>query len=68
MRVKMDRGKIASVLRTSDRRQKDICEACGVSRSTMAAVMRGDNVNYSSAVLIASGIGLPVDELLDDQA
>lgn len=68
MSVKMDRGKIASILRTTDRTQKDIFETCGVSRSTMQAVMRGDNVHIKSAERIARGIGLPVEELLEKQA
>lgn len=65
--MRIDRIKLISEMAKQEITSIRLAEMAGVSRVTVSAVRRGKSCSKVSAEKIAAGLGLNVDDLLEDR-
>ena len=65
MSIRIDRAKLAAALVRADLNGNELAERSGVSRCTVTAVRTGKSCSKTTADKLASGLGIPVEELLE---
>lgn len=61
--MRIDRGKLAAILRTRDITQTQLAERARLSRMTISNVLCGRSCSIESAQRIAEALQIPVDDI-----